>query len=63
MIVITAVCPKCGNEPEESVCEVCGYEGDKYGWAISVLHLPSHQLCGCPVGVVHTGDGSAPCGL
>ena len=41
MILITAVCPECGHEPEDKVCEICGYEGEKNGWALQTLYLPN----------------------
>ena len=44
MIFVTALCPECGNEPEDSVCEICGYEGEKYGWALQTLYLPNNRV-------------------
>ena len=40
MILVTAICPRCGNDPQSEICEDCGYDGEEKGWAIETLYLP-----------------------
>jgi hypothetical protein len=56
VIVITAVCPGCGHEPENKICEICGYEGEKNGWALQTLYLPNTAYTGIAVGSVKPAD-------